>query len=67
MMMRNRLAKLEATTSSRTVVATVPHGATFMDVAVAAGFDPLPTDTVVIINKPEGCPAGSLRVNGGAA
>lgn len=59
-----RLNALEgATTARRLVVATVPPGATLQSVTEAAGFDLQPSDMVVIINKPEGCP-GSVRVCG---
>lgn len=65
MMRANRLAKLEErlcpAQPRRLLIATVPSGRTVEDVAEANGFPLLGDDVVVVIQKPDGCPAGTMR------
>ena len=64
-MHRSRLEKLEARLTPakprRLLVATVPPGVTVEEVAEANEFPLMDDDVVVVIKKPDGCPAGTIR------
>lgn len=64
-MHKSRLEKLEARLTPakprRLLVATVPPGGTVEAVAEANDFPLLGDDIVVVIKKPDGCPAGTIR------
>jgi hypothetical protein len=61
-----RLNRLEDRQPCRMVVATVPPGLSLEAVAEAQGFKLWPSDLLVTVNKPEGCPAGQIAAHGGA-
>lgn len=60
-----RLEKLEERLTPyrarRLLIATVPPGMSAEKVAEANGFPLLDDDIIVVINKPEGCAAGTIR------
>lgn len=61
----NRLARLEGGQLARLVVASVAPGSSLEAVAEAQGFALRPSDLLVSVMKPEGCPAGQIRAYGG--
>lgn len=60
-----RMMRLEGRQPVRLVVATVAPGSSLEAVAEGQGFPLRPSDLLVTVNKPAGCPAGTIAAYGG--